>query len=52
MLWINATEAEISIKLSLLRILSFGELIVTPEGVSAQFFPVYALYWVLLKHPP
>lgn len=48
MVWIDAAEAKIGVKLGLLRILFFGELIVSPEGVSAQLFPVYALYRILL----
>jgi hypothetical protein len=52
MVWIDAAEAKISVKLGLLRILFFGELIVSPEGVSAQLFPVYALYRILLKQSP
>ena len=52
MFWIDATETKISIELGLLRVLSLGELIVSPKRVSAQLFPVYALYRILLEHSP
>lgn len=52
MVWVDATEAEVSVKLGLLRVLLLGELIVFPESMCAQFFPVYALDRVLLKHSP
>jgi hypothetical protein len=35
MVWVDAAEAEVSVKLGLLRILLLGELVVFPESMGA-----------------